>query len=144
MIVLDTTVLVYAVGTDHRLREPCRRLLRAVREGAVAATTTVEVLQEFVHVRSRRRTRADAVDLADAYLDLLSPLLTADEDSLVRAFGVYRDVDTVGAFDALLAAVAVGAGAQALVSADRAFSHVAGLNHVLADSGGVASLLGDP
>lgn len=27
MIVLDTTVLVYATGTEHPLREPCRRLV---------------------------------------------------------------------------------------------------------------------
>src|SRR5580765_112220 len=29
VIVLDTTVLVYAVGAEHRYREPCRRLLEA-------------------------------------------------------------------------------------------------------------------
>jgi predicted nucleic acid-binding protein len=54
MIVLDTTVLVYAVGADHSLRRPCRDLVEAIAERRIEATTTVEVIQEFVHVRGRR------------------------------------------------------------------------------------------
>ena len=55
MIVLDTTVLVYAVGADHPLREPCQLLVRAIADGTILATTTIEVIQEFTHVRGRRR-----------------------------------------------------------------------------------------
>ena len=56
VIVLDTTVLVYAVGDDHELREPARRVVvTAVESGTAQATTTVEAIQEFVHVRARRR-----------------------------------------------------------------------------------------
>nr|MBA2294907.1 VapC toxin family PIN domain ribonuclease [Actinomycetota bacterium] len=46
MIVLDTTVLVYAVGDDHQLREPARAIVAAVESGDVQATTTVEAVQE--------------------------------------------------------------------------------------------------
>ena len=55
MIVLDTTVLVYAKGIDHPLRQPCRKLIDLIADGRIEATTTVEVIQEFVHVRARRR-----------------------------------------------------------------------------------------
>src|SRR5688500_7640344 len=58
MIVLDTTVLCYTVGESHPLREPCRQLLLAQADGRVDAATTIEVIQEFVHVRARRRTAA--------------------------------------------------------------------------------------
>ena len=54
MIVLDTTVLVYATGSDHPLREPCRRLVDAVANGVLTARTTVELIQELMHVRARR------------------------------------------------------------------------------------------
>ena len=54
MIVLDTTVLVYATGSDHPLREPGRRLVDAVANGVLTARTTVEVIQEFMPVRARR------------------------------------------------------------------------------------------
>ena len=73
MIVLDTTVLVYAKGADHPLRDPSRRLIAAVADRELQATTTVEVIQEFVHVRARRRGRADAVALGNDYSDLSPP-----------------------------------------------------------------------
>jgi predicted nucleic acid-binding protein len=143
MIALDTTVLVYAVGSEHALRDPCRRLLAAARVGTIQASTTVEVIQEFVHVRARRRDRADAVEIAQAYAALLSPLLVANEECLLSALRLFRDNGEIGAFDAVLAAAAVGAKAEALVSADRGFARVAELNHVVPDSEGVASLLGN-
>lgn len=40
MIVLDTTVLVYATGAEHPLRAPCRLLIDMIAQGKVEATTT--------------------------------------------------------------------------------------------------------
>ena len=129
MIVLDTTVLVYATGREHPLREPCRRLVDAVGDGRLRATTTVEVVEEFVHVRSRRLDRADAVDEGRHYLRLLRPLLMADEAALYHGLDLYRRHD-LGMYDAVLAAAAVTGSAEALVSADRGFVGVPGLRHV--------------
>src|SRR5690606_10517312 len=42
VIVVDTTILVYAVGDQHPLRSPCREVIAAIGQGEVAATTTVE------------------------------------------------------------------------------------------------------
>lgn len=130
MIVLDTTVLVYAVGDDHELREPARAIVGAVEAGAVRATTTVEAIQELVHVRARRRGRADAAGLGRAYATLLSPLLRPSEDVLVAGLRLFEREDGLGAFDAALAASAIAAGADALVSADRSFEGVRGLRWV--------------
>lgn len=141
MIVLDTTVLVYAKGADHPLRDPCRRLVAAVESGEIIATTTVEVIQEFAHVRARRRDRDDAAELASAYADLLSPLLLVDEADLregLRLFGLHSEL---GCFDAVLAATALSAGARALVSADAAFRTITRLVSVKPDPEGVDSLL---
>lgn len=129
MIVLDTTVLVYATGTDHPACEPCRTIVAAVSRGELEATTSVEVIQEFVHVRARRRGRVDAARLGAAYADLLSPLLTIGADELRAGLRLYLDVPALGAVDAVLAAAALATHATALVSADRAFADVDGLAH---------------
>ena len=63
LIVVDTSILVYATGVEHPLRTPCRELIAAIADGEIQATTTPEVIQEFVHVRSRRVSRRDAVAL---------------------------------------------------------------------------------
>lgn len=128
MILLDTTVLAYAVGTAHPLRDPCRRVLTAHAEGEIAATTTIETLQEFLHVRARRRPRSDAVAITTAYVDALSPIATTTED-LRRALELFVDLPELGAFDAVLGAVAIGRDAT-IVSADAGFARVPGLSWV--------------
>ncbi|WP_409048176.1 type II toxin-antitoxin system VapC family toxin [Microbacterium sp. HA-8] len=131
MILLDTTVLLYAVGAQHPQREPCRALVAAVGDGRVAATTTVEVLQEFAHVRARRRGREDAAALTANYAILLAPLVTVDADDLAGALRVFRAHEELGAFDAVLVAAALRREhITGLVSADRAFAAVDGLVHL--------------
>jgi uncharacterized protein len=141
MIVLDTTALVYAKGIDHPLREPCRELVAAVAERRVAATTTAAVIQEFVHVRARRRDREEAAALGRDYAELLSPLLAVTHEDLVRGLAWYEAVERLGAFDAVLAAAAAGAGARAVVSADAAFGELGEIEHVVPDRAGVAGML---
>lgn len=141
MIVLDTTVLVYAVGDDHRLRESARAIVSAVEDGTVQATTTVEVVQEFVHVRARRRGRSDAAGLGRAYATLLSPLLQPSEDHLLAGLRLFEREEALGAFDAVLAATTIAVNAEALVSADRSFAAVRALEWLELGGDELATLL---
>jgi len=111
------------VGDEHPLRAPCRRLLAAHGDGRIEATTTVEVVQEFVHVRAHRRPQADAVALGRHYAAAFALLLTRPED-LDLGLTLFERHPLLGAFDSVLAAVALNRQAEALVSPDRAFGGV--------------------
>jgi predicted nucleic acid-binding protein len=142
VIVLDTTILVYAIGEPHPLRDPCRRVLRAQADGRIAAATTVEVVQEFTHVRAQRRSRADAAALARHYLEALTIIQTSLED-FELGLDLFTRHRALGAFDAVLAAVAVGRRADGLISADRAFRSVPDLDWVDPASSRLSAVLGD-
>jgi uncharacterized protein len=130
VILLDTSILVYATGVDHPLREPCRRLIDAIGDGAVEATTTVEVVQEFAHVRARRRARVDATVQARGFVSLLRPLVAPQEDDLLHGLELFERHD-LGMFDAVLAATTVAQVPDArLASGDKAFATVPGLHHL--------------
>jgi predicted nucleic acid-binding protein len=129
MILVDTTVLAYAVGDDHPLRAPCRRLLDAHGDATIDIATTVDVLQEFTHIRARRRSREDAAELTRLYAEALTVLETSPDD-LGRGLDIFLKHKQIGAFDAVLAGVAIRYDVQALVSADRAFGEIDGLRHV--------------
>ena len=129
MILLDTTVLVYAVGEDHRLREPCRRILDAHSLGFTDAAATIEVLQEFVHVRARRRSRNDVAAMTRLFAEALTIVDTTRAD-LEAGLELFSRHPALGCFDALLAATALRHGAEALVSADPGFRDIRGLNHL--------------
>jgi len=126
MILLDTTVLVYAVGLDHPLAEPARTIIERVRVGDLRAHTTPEVIQEFAHVRARRRSRDEAAELARAYAALLSPLHVTEQHHLEEGLRLWSRTPGLGCFDAVLAAVAISLDAE-LISADTAFAQVPGL-----------------
>ena len=125
MILLDTTVLAYAVGTDHPLRRPARDLVAGISQGRIIATTTVEVVQEFCHIRARRRGRTDASAVARDVVQLLTPLTTVTEADLEQGLVLFEQHPALGSFDAVLAATTLRCEAT-LVSADRAFADVLG------------------
>ncbi len=132
MIVLDTTILVYALGDQHPLRSPCRDVIAAIGQGTVVATTTIEVIQEFTHVRARRRGRAEAVSRARDYVGLLTPLLQPSESDLATAMRLFLEHDTLGMFDAVLAAVTLSSShTTGLMSADKAFASIDDLYYLV-------------
>ncbi len=141
MIVLDTTVLVYASGGQHPLREPIRRLMSAVGQGALRATTTTEVVQEYAHVRARRHGRAEAAEQAAWAADQLSPLLTVPESAMRDGLRLFARTGRLGSFDAVLAAATIASGADALVSADAGFGEVPTLHHVVPSAAAIDTLL---
>jgi predicted nucleic acid-binding protein len=143
VILLDTTVLVYAAGAEHPLREPCRRLMRAHREGGIHAATTGEVVQEFIHVYGRRRPRSAAAELARRYLAAL-PLLSPTRAEIEIGVDICERHEAVGAFGAVLAGVTLGRNLQALISADRAFGTIMGLNWVSPGGAEFEALLAGP
>jgi uncharacterized protein len=121
VLVVDATVLVYAVGAYDDLREPCRALLGHVAAGRVAATTTPEVIHRFVGIRAARWGEGDAVALGRACAELLSPLAVATEEHLWAALTLYDGTEGLLPDEALLAAVAASRDAT-LVSAHRVFA----------------------
>lgn len=129
MILLDTMVLVYAVGGEHPLRAPCRGLVGQVRDRLVRATTTVEVIQEFTHIRARRRSRHEAAGGAREYATGLGPLLRPDDEDLFDGLALFEASATLGMFDAVLAASARRRG-WGLASADQAFGQIEGLEYL--------------
>ncbi len=130
MIFLDTYVLIYALAADHPAREPAVRIMDAVGEGRIPGTTTRDVIQEFVHVYSRRRSRSESVANALRYATMLAPLAVAGSQELEHGLHLFAQYEELGAADAVLAATARAHEARALVSADRAFSTVEGLPFV--------------
>jgi hypothetical protein len=142
LIILDTQVIAYSVGGPHPLREAALHVVTALGERRLEATTTPEVLQEFVQVHSRRRPRTEAVAHARRWTSLLTPLVTTTQEDLPIGLRLFERFERLDAFDALLAAVALRENATALVSADRAFEAVPKLPFVELGSPELERLLG--
>ena len=142
MILLDTNVLVYALGGPHALQRPSEALLERLREGELPGGTIGAVYLEFLYVFSRRRTRDAAAAAARDYLELLGPPLQIADDDRALAIDLYERHARLESVDALLAAVALRGQVAALVTADRSFADVPGLRALDPRSPELEAMLG--
>jgi uncharacterized protein len=127
---VDTAVFAYALGADHPYREPCRAIVADAARGALRLEASADLIQELAHVRLRRTgDRALAADDArDAAA--LCDLHEVRADDAIRALALFRDVPSLTARDAVVAAIALGRGIPAILSPDRDFDAVPGLARV--------------
>jgi uncharacterized protein len=139
-LVLDTNVLACTARGEHTLRGPCTELMTAVAAGTLSGTTSLEVLQEFAHVHARERLRTMAAAQALRFVELLQPLVELSTDGLRLGLSLWQRHEQLSSLDAILAASCLNS-TSTLVSADKAFARIRGLDHVVPDARGVKRLI---
>jgi uncharacterized protein len=137
----DTGVFVYALGGDHRYREPCRAILREAGRGDLAAEASVELILEFAYVRRRRAaTRADAAHWARR-IGASCPLHAVEQTDIERALELWAEHERLDMRDAIFAAQALNRDIDAILSPDGDFDGIPGLQRIdPADAEAVAGL----
>lgn len=125
---LDTSVLVFAVGTEHKQRSHCAALIEAAARGDVEVHMSAEAIQEFIHHRMRRSSRSLALAQARAARDL-ALIHPFDGDVLDTAMQLIEST-TLRGRDAVHAATALLGGFDRIVTTDRDFAAVPGLGPV--------------
>jgi uncharacterized protein len=118
-VFLDANIVLYAIGADSPHRAPCRAVLEAVGQGKLEGVTSSEVLQEVLHVRSRRMNVQDAAVRAAA--ELVAEVLPVTREDVLEARRMREAHAGLGARDALHAAVMKNSELHVLVSVDRDF-----------------------
>lgn len=137
----DTSVFLYALGGEHRYREPCRAILRGMREGLLAGEASLELVHEFAYVRCRRTgTRADAAESARDVASICA-MHAVGSDDIERALDLWCEHQGLDMRDAIFAAQALNREIDAILSPDRDFDGIAGLERIdPADLDAVATL----
>lgn len=125
----DTNVFVYAVGQDHPYREPCRRIVELARTRRLQGEASTELVQEFAHLRTRRGSRQAAARDARRVVGLcrLHPVGERELDVALRLFERHA---ALSMRDAIHTATAAVQGIDAILSADRHFDAVPGIERI--------------
>jgi predicted nucleic acid-binding protein len=131
LIFIDTNVPIYAVGRPHPLKEPARRVIALVAEDPGAFVTSVEVIQELLH-RYRAGGRWEAGrHVVEQFMILMEghiePVYVGDMETAVRLGDHHAGVS---ARDLVHVAVMRRLGMDRLVSADRDFDRIEGVERL--------------
>lgn len=130
MVFLDANVFLYAAGGEHRLRDPCRRILRKVEEGSLPANTGSEVVQELLFVLSRRGMVEQGILLARTVLALFPEVLPRTRADVTGACDLLERHPSLTPRDAVHVATMRGHGIDTILSADTHFDVVDGIRRV--------------
>lgn len=139
----DTSIFVYALGREHPYREPCREIVRMAAAGDLQGEASADLLQELMNQRVRRTgDRRGAAEAARnvAKLAWWHPVEPNDAQRGIDLFEAHADLD---ARDAVFAALAINRGIDAILTTDRAFEGIEGLERIdPADGKAIAALIG--
>ena len=129
-IFLDSNVFLYAAGREHPLRTPCRAALRRIAAGSIPAAISSEVIQELLHVVSRRNPRSEAVRLARQALELVPEVLPVRRQEVELACALIHESDSVNIRDAVHVATMRLHGLTEILTADRHFASIEGVRRL--------------
>jgi predicted nucleic acid-binding protein len=125
---IDTNVLIYGRSSPPSgYADPCREILAAIKRDEVDAQISTAVLEEVWHLELTGRV--EAIDgLAAAAHDLLAPVLPITDEIFARALAL--PYAHLGAKDRIHVATCQEHGIERIVSADKGFDTVAGLQRI--------------
>lgn len=129
-VLFDTAVFIYAVGSEHRYRHSCRRLVELLAGERIVADVSGELIEEYAHIRSQRGIgRSQVVDEARSIVALCR-VHDVQMSQLQIALQLFRTHDQLHMREALHAATALACHATVIVSPDPAFDDIPGLERI--------------
>jgi uncharacterized protein len=126
----DTAVFVYAVGRAHPLREPCRAIVDRQGDRELAGEAATELVREYAHQRYRQTGDRSVAARSARRVAAICRLHAANEADVLRALELYERHGGLGPTDAVFAAVALNRGIEVILTPDRRFDGISGLERI--------------
>lgn len=123
-VFIDTSVIMYAAGTDHPMRPPCQAIIERVLDRSVDAMISAEVIQEILHRAVALRRTDQGIDLAERTMDLFAPVLPITHALMRRVPDLIARYPALDARDAVHVATCIHEGIPEIISADRGYDNV--------------------
>jgi predicted nucleic acid-binding protein len=115
---------MYAAGSDHPFREPCRRLLENAIERRLALVTDSEVLQEILYRYFSVAKAATARAIYRSAVGLCDEVLPVEEKHTSRALDLLERYGSISPRDAIHVATMESAGIRRILTTDRDFDAI--------------------
>jgi predicted nucleic acid-binding protein len=127
VILVDSNIPMYLVGTPHAHKSDARRLLEKVVSERQSLVTDAEVLQEILH-RYVAIDRRDAIQPAfDALIGIVDQVLAVDRSIAERAKQIVLGYRQLSARDAVHIAVMEHHGIEQIMTLDSGFDRFPGI-----------------
>ncbi len=127
---IDANIPMYAAGSEHPLKAPCKSILEAIAQNKIMAVTDAEVLQEILHRYSALRRHEQGIDVCRTFLKVVPTVLPVTVADIHQAMDVIGRFPRLQARDALHIAVMLRRSISHVITADRHFDGIPGIQRV--------------
>jgi predicted nucleic acid-binding protein len=130
VILVDSNIPMYLVGTPHRHKNDAQRLIERLLSERTRLVSDAEVLQEILY-RYTSINRLDAIQPAfDALLNLVEDVLPVDRSVVERAKQIVLGYRRLSSRDAVHLAVMEQHGIEKILSFDTGFDIFPGITRL--------------
>lgn len=112
------------------MKEPCLGIISTIARGELAAVTDVEVCQEILHRYTALGEREQASHVARLFMQLVPEVLPITKADLLLRLEMHGRYTSLQARDALHVAAMHHSSLQLIISADRHFDEVEGIERI--------------
>ncbi len=119
MKLIDTNIIMYALGRSHPLKESCRDVLLNVAREKTEANIDAETLQELLYVYDSRGEREKALKVVEDMFILFPNPYAIKKDEIETAKDLMEKYNSLIARDAIHCAVAINYNLEGIISTDK-------------------------
>ncbi len=127
---LDANLIMYSLGGPHPLRDPSKRILDKIKNGAIRVVANTEVLQEILYRYFSIRKQALGELAYTAIIDLCEVILPVTLQETDRALELLKQYPQITSRDAVHAATMLNNGIKDILSADPHFDLIPGIRRI--------------
>jgi len=129
-VFVDTNVPMYVAGRAHRYKEPSRRFLEDVARRSIQAASDVEVLQEILYRYRFTGEIEKGFRVFESFAETMPQFFPVLLEDAFKAKEILRSTPGIPPRDAIHAAIVHRVGIRIVVSYDRHFDRIAGIQRV--------------
>jgi uncharacterized protein len=127
---IDANIVLYSVGKPHPLKAPCLAVMEDLARRTILSATNIEVLQEILHIYSRRGERSFGIEMAQNLSSLVTTVLAVTPEDFARALIFHRQYPDLMARDSLHLASLHNNRITHIVSVDKHFDNLPGITRI--------------
>lgn len=127
MKLLDTNIIIYAVGKPNYYKIPCQEILKMAATYPEEYNIDAELCQELLYVYGRRGERELGFKTIESILALFPNTFAIDSNIIFETKNIMSKYAEIIARDAIHAAVVIINNLEGIVSVDKVFDRIKGL-----------------
>lgn len=127
---IDTNIFIYAQGAEHKYREPCQIIMRLIASDEIYSVANTEILQEILYRYSCLGKKNLGIQMVENMLSIIHEVLPVERADVILAINLLNKYHELNARDAIHSATALRNNFKYVLSVDKHFDRIKGLQRV--------------